>query len=199
MARIKTFDVTEVVDKAIELFTAKGYNGTSAQDIVDTLGISRSSLYDTFGDKQGLFIKALKQYNQQSFRVIIEMLNQTSDFPATLRQIFFQVVELNLLMGSEGGCLMINSSIELATHDKAIQILVRESMQAVEDAFFVAITKAQKKGSVGHQYSARSLARFFHNTLMGLRIMAKTGASKRTFEDVVKLALSLVENKTLFG
>jgi TetR/AcrR family transcriptional repressor of nem operon len=62
MARTKDFDENEVLSKAIQLFWFKGYNGTSMQDLVDGLGISRSSLYDTYSDKHTLFVKALESY-----------------------------------------------------------------------------------------------------------------------------------------
>jgi len=60
MARTKDFDEDKVLQKAMNLFWHKGYNGTSMQDLVDGLGISRSSMYDTFGDKHTLFIRALE-------------------------------------------------------------------------------------------------------------------------------------------
>jgi TetR/AcrR family transcriptional repressor of nem operon len=62
MARTKDFDEDDVLEKAVELFWRKGYNATSMQDLVDGLGISRSSLYDTFGDKHTLYIRALEKY-----------------------------------------------------------------------------------------------------------------------------------------
>src|SRR5277367_142217 len=65
MARTKDFDENEVLGKAINIFWYKGYNGTSMQDLVDGLGISRSSLYDTFGDKHSLYVKALESYQKR--------------------------------------------------------------------------------------------------------------------------------------
>ena len=56
MPKTKQFDEAEVLEKAKELFTEKGYNGTSMDDLVQVTGLSRSSIYDTFGDKHGLFL-----------------------------------------------------------------------------------------------------------------------------------------------
>ena len=67
MARTKDFDEDEVLTKAMNLFWLNGYNGTSMQDLVDGLGISRSSLYDTFGDKRSLFLKTLENYKKNLF------------------------------------------------------------------------------------------------------------------------------------
>ncbi|MEJ7658501.1 MAG: TetR/AcrR family transcriptional regulator [Hymenobacter sp.] len=113
MARTKQFNEQAVVDQAIALFTAKGYHGTSAQDLVDALGLSRSSLYDTFGDKHGLFLRALEQYGRQSTRALVDLLASSADFPATLRQLFDQLIQDNVAKGTQGGCLMTNTATDV--------------------------------------------------------------------------------------
>ena len=62
MARTKEFDRIEVLDRATDLFWEKGYESTSMQDLVETMGIGRASLYDTFGSKQELFAEVLERY-----------------------------------------------------------------------------------------------------------------------------------------
>lgn len=192
MARTKQFDERAVVDKAIAVFTAKGYHGTSAQDLVEALGLSRSSLYDTFGDKHGLFLHALRQYNQQSFGPVIDLLTHTTDPLATLHQLFAEAIALNVHSGAQGGCLIVNSATELDALDAAVGTLVQQSVQAVEEAFAAAIDRGQRAGTISPRHSARALARSLHTTLTGLRVMAKAGASQEAFEDVVRLALSLL-------
>lgn len=64
MARTKAFEIDAVLDKAMRLFWTQGYEKTSMQDLVDNMGINRKSIYDTFGDKHTLFLKALARYDQ---------------------------------------------------------------------------------------------------------------------------------------
>ena len=59
MSRNKAFNEEEVIDKAVKVFWAKGYEATSMQDLIDAMGIQRGSLYATFGSKQQLFLKSL--------------------------------------------------------------------------------------------------------------------------------------------
>src|ERR1700743_2351628 len=59
MPRTKSFNEEDMLDKAKNLFWRKGYHGTPPQEIVDGTGLSRSSLYDTYGDKHTLFLKTL--------------------------------------------------------------------------------------------------------------------------------------------
>lgn len=194
MARTKQFDQQAVVSKAIALFTAKGYHGTSAQDLVDALGLSRSSLYDTFGDKHGLFLRVLQQYSQETSGPVIDLFAQSTDLPATLRLLFDQLIEESVANGTQGGCLLVNSATDVDALSPAAGQLVQTGTQLVEDAFAEAIGRAQQAGTVSARHSARALARSLHTTISGLRVMAKAGASREALEDVARLALTLFLN-----
>ena len=58
LGRPKEFDRREALEKAMEAFWAKGYEGTSVSDLLEAMGIHRGSMYDTFGDKRSLFLEA---------------------------------------------------------------------------------------------------------------------------------------------
>ncbi|MCP6423679.1 TetR/AcrR family transcriptional regulator, partial [Klebsiella pneumoniae] len=60
--RTKEFETDEIADAAMQVFWRRGYAATSVQDLVDGTGLSRSSLYSTFQNKQGLYQKALQRY-----------------------------------------------------------------------------------------------------------------------------------------
>ena len=62
MARPKAFDEDTALMRAMELFWEQGYAGASLTQLTASMGISRQSLYDTYGDKHGLFLKALDRY-----------------------------------------------------------------------------------------------------------------------------------------
>lgn len=193
MSRTKVFDETVVLEKAVEVFWKKGYNGTSAQDLVDALGISRSSLYDTFGDKFQLFKSALSHYRGKFAGSMIDMINSSDDFDQTINDIFDYVVTDSLQEKYSKGCFMVNSTIELAPHNAEIAEIVNANMQDIEDALCHIIEKGQAVGHFSKHHSARSLARFVFNSISGLRVAAKTGAEKRVYDDIVNVTLSAVK------
>lgn len=190
MPRTKQFDQQAAVDQAIALFTAQGYHGTTAQDLVDALGLSRSSLYDTFGDKHGLFLRALEQYGHQSTRALRELLASSPDLPATLRRLFDQLIEENAVNGPQGGCLMTNTATAVGALSAAAGQLVRAGTLPIEEALAAAIAQAQQAGTVGTRHGAQALARSLHASIVGLRVMAKAGASQEALEDIARLALA---------
>jgi TetR/AcrR family transcriptional repressor of nem operon len=196
MARTKEFDEDNVLEKAMNLFWAKGYNGTSAQDLVDGLGISRSSLYDTFGDKHSLFIKSLEYYRENMAGKVIRMINESTDMEDTLRCIFQTIVNDSLSDKLSRGCFMVNSTVELAPHDAQISALVAANTQDIEDAMYRVIKKGQQLGTIPVGSSARSLSRFLFNTISGLRVLAKSKQMNReVFDDVVSVAISVLKKQ----
>jgi TetR/AcrR family transcriptional repressor of nem operon len=192
MARTKEFNEDQALDKAIEIFWHKGYNGTSAQDLVTHLGLSRSSLYDTFGDKQKLFSMALKRYQKQGQDYVKNLLEEAEDIKAALTVIFKQAVLESLEDRITKGCFMVNSSVELAMHDEEIAKIVNDNRQTMEEVFLKAVTKGQEAGQISTQQNARTLARFIFNNYTGIRVLARSGEKdKQVYDDILKAMFSL--------
>ncbi|KAF2328849.1 TetR/AcrR family transcriptional regulator [Flavobacterium ginsenosidimutans] len=192
MARTKEFNEDQALDKAIEIFWHKGYNGTSAQDLVNHLGLSRSSLYDTFGDKQKLFVKSLQRYQQQNQDSLKELLENAENIKIALTEIFKQAVVESLQDRITKGCFMVNSSVELAMHDPEIAKIVHNNQKTVEDIFCLSIKKGQELGQISDKQEARSLARFIFNNYSGIRVLARAGErDKQVYDDILKAIFSL--------
>lgn len=193
MARTKVFDEQFILDKAMHLFWEKGYNGTSAQDLVDGLGISRSSLYDTFGDKHSLFLKALQQYRVERIDPVLEEANRVTDAEDFIKKMFEFVKKESTGDDCLKGCLLVNSAVELVNVDKAVATFARGIMQDFETAMVKAIKSGQDAGVFKKSYSARTLARFVFNSLNGLRVTAKFDSSKKMFDDIVVVSMAALK------
>lgn len=193
MARTKEFKEDQVLDKAIEIFWHKGYNGTSAQDLVMHLGLSRSSLYDTFGDKQKLFAQSLRRYQKNAQDQIIELFDKSENIKETLHDIFKQAVIESLDDRITKGCFMVNSSIELAMHDEEIAKIVKSNSQKMEEVFTNAVQKGQDLGQISKSNEAKVLARFIFNNYSGIRVLARTGErDKQVYDDIIKALFSVL-------
>ncbi|UTN04158.1 TetR/AcrR family transcriptional regulator [Flavobacterium bizetiae] len=193
MARTKEFNEDQALDKAIEIFWHKGYNGTSAQDLVTHLGLSRSSLYDTFGDKQKLFAQSLQRYQKNAQKQVMELFDQSENIKETLHDIFKQAVIESLEDRITKGCFMVNSSVELAMHDEEIAKIVKNNSQIMEEVFTKAVQKGQDSGDISKANSAKVLARFIFNNYSGIRVLARSGErDKQVYDDIVKALFSML-------
>src|SRR5437660_7281862 len=74
--RPRAFDVDKALDRALEVFWRKGYEGTSLADLTRAMGINRPSLYAAFGDKEALFRKGLDRYAEGPAAYVRESLNE---------------------------------------------------------------------------------------------------------------------------
>lgn len=192
MARLKGFDEEQTLEKAMTLFWNKGYTATTAQDIVDTLGLSRSSIYDTYGDKHSLFVKALKRYRQKKTAYIVDYLDNADHSLKAIKHIFKLTAKECVDQGLSNGCFMVNTRVELAPHDISIATIVNENRQALEDAFYRVVKRGQEKEQLSSKRKARPLARYLLNSLWGLSVYAKSGTDPEVFEDVIKTTLSVL-------
>ena len=192
MARTKDFDEDEVLTKAVHLFWLKGYNGTSMQDLVDGLGISRSSLYDTYGDKHTLFLKSLGNYKKAvsvKMDVIVSRANSAKDAVKGLLE--FIIGEL-LNDQEHKGCFLVNAAVEMAPHDKEVNGMLCQNDRFMEEYFYETIKKGQESGEITSAQDARLLAQFIINNIKGIRVTSKSIAEKKVFREIVNLTMSVL-------
>ena len=192
MARTKDFDEDEVLKKAVDLFWLKGYNATSMQDLVDGLGISRSSLYDTYGDKHSLFIKALESYQCTNTGKFVQIIESGKPAKETIKALLNFIAGNLLEDKSQKGCFIVNAEVEVALHDKEVGDMIQKNDQNVEDAFFRVIQKGQEGGEISNPQNPRALARFLFNTVKGIQVTAKSTRERVVFDDIIESALMVL-------
>ncbi len=193
MARRKEFEPVEALDQAMELFWRRGYQATSMQDLVSHLGINRQSLYDTFGDKQELFLATLDRYFDVSVREHFKVLNEPGSALGAIRRLFQSLVESTGTDAAKKGCMVVNSAVELARHDEDARAQVAAVFSWVEEAFRKTLVRAQKNGELAEGKDPRALARFLTCFLVGRNVLAKAGANRKSMQDAVEGALSVLE------
>ena len=193
MARPKVFDEQKILDKAMNLSWRKGYHATSAQDLVEELGISRSSLYDTFGFKHELFVKALMKYRKEWIDPVIESADHVTDPEAHIKNLFEFVKKETFDLNLTRGCFWENTAIEMAPADSEITAIAKSIMNDTENAFYKVIKKGQQQGVFTDKHTARSLATFVINSISGLRVNVKLGTTEKIYDYTTNLCLSVLK------
>lgn len=193
MARTKVFDEQEILSKAMNLFWEKGYYATSAQDLVKELGISRSSLYDTFGFKHSLFLKCLLKYRKEWIDPVIESANTITDAEMYIKSLFDFVKKETFDLNQTKGCFWVNTAIELDPADSEIADIAKGIMTDTEDAFYKVIKMGQEQGIFTTKHTARLLAKFVINSISGLRVSVKLGTDEKIFDNTINMCLSFLK------
>ena len=193
MARQKEFDRDEALHKAMEVFWARGYEGASLQDLVEHMGVSRQSIYDTFGDKHSLFLEALDRYREFQSRNIFELLEKPGSVKKNIQKLFDTVVERALSKEGRRGCFIGNAMSEMAGRCKDTAERTCNSMSAAEKMFQRALLRGKQNGEFEGVRDPRAVARFLFSSLQGLLLMAKAKPERQTLNDIVRVTLSVLD------
>jgi TetR/AcrR family transcriptional repressor of nem operon len=171
MGRNKSFDETEVLDKAVRRFWTGGYRATSVRDLEQATGLTTASLYNAFGDKKSLFRSALQRYLDLSTRRRIALLETSPQPLAAIEAFLGAVVEAS--SSSRDGCLLVNSAVEVAAHDDEIGADVATALREVEAALLVAVCRGQADGSITADVEASRLATSIMGTVVAIRVLSR--------------------------
>ena len=193
MPRTKEFNPDRVLDKAMQVFWEKGYESTSMQDLVNRMGINRFSIYSSFGDKHQLFLKALDRYRDEIIPSGIGILEQFERGTEAIREFFKMSLEFFLSRRGRHGCLMINSTVELAPNDRMAARRVNAHSHRVEKAFYRALAYERNHGNYRGKQNIRDIARFLTGALLGLGAMARGAVGRPVLESYVKVSLSVLD------
>jgi TetR/AcrR family transcriptional repressor of nem operon len=191
VARHKEYDEKEVLQKATELFRYQGYEKTSLQDLVSHMGIHRRSLYDTFGDKHTLFIKALELYdNNMKKNMDIQVKNSS-----TVKDAIRSILEMAISQDNEKlvGCLTINSAVELTLHDQEVAEKIEQNFSKTEKIILELLLRGQYSGEIPKHHDIDKLSQFIHNSFVGLRVLVKTTNDKNTLKNIIDTTLSVLD------
>ena len=187
------FNEEEALQKATDLFWLKGYNGTSMDELTKVTGLSRSSIYNSFGTKHDLFILCLNHYKQNQYKALTLSLHR-SDSSLNKIQLLFRLAIDDLTRDKDKkGCLIVNTTAELANLEDKISTFVKKNMEDFENLFQQLIKEGQQAGEINKSVSSLAVARHLYNCLVGLKIIAQTTNDKKILEDIAKVSLSVLQ------
>lgn len=193
MARKKEFDREDVLTKAMQTFWQYGYEATSMQQLVSSMGINRGSLYDTFGDKRSLFLAAIAHYESTVVREMTACLNQPNADRQTIVDLLNYFVDS--IVDKQGcyGCFITNTAVELCPHDTEAQLKIAVSFAQMTSILQKALRNAQTKGQISQSKDIQALANYLTSSLQGLRVLGKVKRDRQTLENIVEIIIASLD------
>jgi AcrR family transcriptional regulator len=188
VARPKEFDRERALEDAIEVFCDHGYEGTSTEGLLDRMGISRQSMYDTFGDKRQLYLEALQHYIATGVAHQIRTLN-TSSSPLKGLEAALNSFAAKAAIDQVTGCMGIGATCEFGRSDKEISLLIETGDRTLLSALERRITEAKTAGEIAKEVDVRAAAEFFKATIAAMTIAVRRGASAQTLHNIAGMAI----------
>ena len=187
MARPKEFDEDGALRKAIRLFSQQGFAATSTENLMRAMGVGRQSMYDTFGDKRALFLRALEMYVTESVHAVRAELEKPGSALSAIQNALVTFAERNDLSSAEG-CMGLNAISEFGQRDSEVTRITRRAAQVQRQALMLTLTRAKAEGELDADVDLESMADFFESTLAGIRMAAKAGKSRRALRNIAIFA-----------
>jgi len=168
MARPREFDRDDALERAMSVFWAKGYAGTSTDDLLEAMSIGRQSMYAAFGDKRRLYVEALERYQNDSVAGHLDRLRSAPSPIAGIESLLVGLIPLDRTARSLG-CMGVGSIGEFGTTDTELNALRAPSGAILFRALVERLQAARKAGEIDSSLDAEHAARFVQATMQGKR------------------------------
>jgi len=179
MAGVRQFDEQEVIAVALDVFWRKGLHDATMQDLAAATGVQRGSLYNAYGDKEAIFLRAFDRYAAQFLEATGKALAQ-GDAAARLQN-FFDLIILNMTSGSPPrGCLTTRTALDAAISSAAVRLRVQSLLGRLEQLIGKAIGSAPKGRPA---IDANKLARVVVTFTRGLAVMERAGYGRKQLKE----------------
>lgn len=192
MPRQREFDEATVLERARDLFWRRGYTATSIQDLEEHLGLSRSSLYRTFGGKRQLYDRTLATYQEANLERLRRSLTSTKNLRASLNRLFTEAARQRHpdCASRARGCYIVNATTEMANNcAEALDFVAgnRERFVALMEG---AVARAQVRGELEQQADPRELANYLFVCYNGLQVVVQTKIGRDELVRAVERAVA---------
>jgi TetR/AcrR family transcriptional repressor of nem operon len=192
MARAKEFEAKTALAAAMKVFWRLGYENTSLESLIRETGVAKQSLYDTFGDKRALYLKALAYYREKTNSSLRGQLNAAPTAKKGFTDLFAGLIAESREQ-HERGCLLLSANMERAADDVEIAKFLQDNQAEVESIFAKTLKRAQADGELREGQDPEALSKFLVVTLQGMRAMARLKSDRRALRQVARVAMGVFE------
>ena len=189
MARPLEFDRKQALEKAMEVFWTKGYKATSVNDLMQAMGLSKSSLYGTFGGKHAIFIECIKFYRDNITIRVRFAMGLTRPATQIIGSILGRAVDRILEIDGRRGCFLNNTAVEVGAIDLEAAEHCRSGFKIMEETFEKLVRRGQVEGDISKECDPKKLALFLNGMVNGIMVIGKANPDRQSLENIVETAM----------
>jgi TetR/AcrR family transcriptional regulator, copper-responsive repressor len=191
--RPRAYDPEAAIKAARDVFWVKGYAATSLDDIVEATGMNRPSLYAAFGDKEAVYLAALKMQGELLVQAVAGAVALDMKLKAFIDLFFGRCIE-SYLAGANGprGCFLVGTALTESLVRGDVGAVVRDSFGRVEELLEQRFARGKKSGELPKTVEPRALAMLMSSTMHELSMLARSGEKRPRLEERVRLVTKLM-------
>ena len=176
--RPRSFDEDETLDRVVEIFWRHGATGATTRVLEAELGLTQSSIYNAFGSKNELMMRAIERYNRRLDETVVVPLDSDTAVSEHLYRFIDAVMDW-IGDPDHPGCLLLNTLGQLGASDPAVV----EQAQAYRNRVRTVLTRVLGNAGVT---DADRRAELLLGGLMGLNISAYGGADRAELDSMAE-------------
>ncbi|MCP3733313.1 TetR/AcrR family transcriptional regulator [Sphingomonas sp. RP10(2022)] len=187
--RPRQFDRDAALMKARDAFWARGYEGVSMADLVETLGLASARIYAAFGSKETLFREAIALYDEGEGGFATRALAEEPTVHGAIERILIEAIETYTRPGHPQGCMVVSAATNCASENDGIREWLAELRRRRTLSLVERLEKAIADGELSPDTDAQALGDYFATMLHGLSVQARDGVPKARLMASVPVAL----------
>lgn len=187
----KNFNENIALEKVMYVFWSKGYEASSISDLTKATGINKSSLYNSFGDKEALFRQSIKRYEQDRKLLLSEFEALNSPIEAIVRFFDF-VVETSTKDADKKGCFLFNTAQEIGIHSPEVASVVNNGVREIEYFFQRSIEVGQTRRKISTELKADLTAKLMLAAVVAIRSLGRGVYRHDELEVIARQAIDLI-------
>ncbi len=189
----KSFDEEAALENAMKVFWEKGFEPASIADLIEGTGINRGSLYNAFGGKQALFVKSLLKYDRDTRQAKLAQLEAMDNPRLAITHFFDGIVAETVADSERKGCFLINTSLELSSHDSEVNEIVLKAMREIEAFFRRSLEVGQARSDIRKDIEPQAVAKTLLALLVAIRVLGRGVYSEAALQTIADQAKRLIQ------
>jgi AcrR family transcriptional regulator len=186
--RKRQFDTDQALERALVVFWARGYEGTTLPELTAAMGINRPSLYAAFGNKEQLFRKALNHYQTGPQSFLAEALKKPTA-RGVVKALFSGFVRNQRGTAKARGCMIVSGALTCGEEAEAVRRELARLREAAVTVIRERFERAVQEGDLPKGSDCSTLARYIVTVLNGLAVQAVSGATEQELRRVAAVAM----------
>jgi AcrR family transcriptional regulator len=191
--RPREFDRGAALMKARNAFWARGYEGVSMADLVNTLGLASARICAAFGSKEALFREAIALYNEGEGGFATRALAEEATARGVIKRILIEAIETYTRPSNPRGCMVVTAATNCANDNDGLREWLAELRRQRTNSLVQRFERAAAEGELSPDTDAQALGDHFATIVHGLSVQARDGVSQERLMATIPLAIGLLD------
>lgn len=190
MPRVPTFDRAALLERAMGTFWENGFSATGIRDLCTETGVAPTSLYNSFGDKEGLFVAVLDHYLETRYWPRLKLVDADPSGLSAIKRALDNARTVH--RGDPVGCLIVNTALEMGLRHPAVARRLEDAFIEVQRVLGNAVARAQQSGEIPPEKDPEKVTGVIFSALVSLRVLARLPVSEARLDSFVDGALDAI-------